>query len=63
MKSILVSALLSVISVHAIAQSDSAWGIVKNGVQLNEITVNADKSNNQIQMKLPQNIIKIEIVI
>ena len=60
MKSILVSALLSVASVQAIAQSDSAWGIVKNGVQLDEITVNADKSKNQIQMKLPQNIIKID---
>ena len=60
MKSIVVSALLSVVCMQAIAQSDSAWGIVKNGVQLNEITVNADRSNNQIQMKLPQNIIKID---
>ncbi|MBR4679256.1 MAG: TonB-dependent receptor [Bacteroidales bacterium] len=60
MKSIFLFAFLSVCCAVAHAQEDSIWGIVKNGVDIDEITVKADKSNNEVQMTLPQNVVKLD---
>ena len=60
MKGIFIFAFLSVLGLNAIAQNDSIWGIAKDGITLEQITIKADKSNNEIQMKLPQNLIKVD---
>ncbi|MBQ3657536.1 MAG: TonB-dependent receptor [Bacteroidales bacterium] len=60
MKSIILFAFLSVCCAVARAQEDSLWGIAKNGVDIDEITVKADKNNLEVQMKLPQNIVKLD---
>lgn len=60
MKSIFMFAFLLVLSYGSVAQTDSLWGIVKDGISLDEITIKADRSNNEIQMKLPQNLIKLD---
>ena len=57
---IVLIAFLSVCSAVARAQQDSVWGIVKDGVTLDEIAVKTDRNNNEVQMKLPQNTIKLD---